>query len=50
MVPADQRADADTTTFIDLRRILHDVDPAAEWRQAYAEAGRWCGPTSGTRG
>ncbi|MFE9386477.1 S41 family peptidase [Streptomyces sp. NPDC007025] len=40
VVPADQRADADTTTFIDLRRILHDVDPAAEWRQAYAEAGR----------
>ncbi|MBQ1160001.1 PDZ domain-containing protein [Streptomyces sp. A73] len=40
VVPADQQADSDTTTYIDLRRILHDVDPAAEWRQAYAEAGR----------
>ncbi|MGP3989513.1 S41 family peptidase [Streptomyces sp. 3N207] len=40
VIPADQQADSDTTTYIDLRRILHDVDPAAEWRQAYAEAGR----------
>ena len=39
-VPADENADADSTTRIDLRRILHDVDPAAEWRQSYAEAGR----------
>ncbi|MFF9559396.1 S41 family peptidase [Streptomyces albus] len=40
VVPAEQQADSDTTTYIDLRRILHDVDPAAEWRQAYEEAGR----------
>ena len=33
-------ADADTTVHLDLRRILHEVDPAAEWRQAYEEAGR----------
>ncbi|WP_461013591.1 S41 family peptidase [Streptomyces daliensis] len=39
-VPSFETPDADSTTFIDLRRILHDVDPAAEWRQAYAEAGR----------
>ncbi|GAA4949832.1 hypothetical protein GCM10023238_15160 [Streptomyces heliomycini] len=26
--------------WIDSRRILHEADPAAEWRQAYAEAGR----------
>ncbi|MFI5807542.1 S41 family peptidase [Streptomyces sp. NPDC051561] len=39
-VPATERADNDTTVHLDLRRILHDVDPGAEWRQAYAEAGR----------
>jgi tricorn protease len=39
-VPATEIGDADTTTWIDLRRILHQVDPAAEWRQAYEEAGR----------
>ncbi|MFE2041812.1 S41 family peptidase [Streptomyces sp. NPDC059477] len=39
-VPATETADSDTTTWIDLRRILHVVDPGAEWRQAYAEAGR----------
>ncbi len=39
-VPADESADANSTTHIDPRRILHDVDPAAEWRQAYEEAGR----------
>lgn len=39
-VPSGEHADADTTTHIDLRRIKHDVDPAAEWRQAYEEAGR----------
>ncbi|MBD0420552.1 PDZ domain-containing protein [Streptomyces sp. TRM S81-3] len=39
-VPATETGDADSTTWIDLRRILHQVDPAAEWRQAYAEAGR----------
>ncbi|WEH33922.1 PDZ domain-containing protein [Streptomyces sp. AM 4-1-1] len=39
-VPATEPGDTDTTVFLDLRRILHDVDPAAEWRQAYGEAGR----------
>ncbi|MDN0193793.1 S41 family peptidase [Streptomyces sp. S.PNR 29] len=39
-VPATEIGDADTITWIDLRRILHQVDPAAEWRQAYEEAGR----------
>ncbi|AQS69159.1 S41 family peptidase [Streptomyces pactum] len=39
-VPATEAGDADSTTWIDLRRILHEVDPAAEWRQAYDEAGR----------
>jgi tricorn protease len=39
-VPATESGDGDSTVWIDLRRILHEVDPAAEWRQAYAEAGR----------
>ncbi|GAA2589702.1 S41 family peptidase [Streptomyces lienomycini] len=39
-VPAAEVGDGDSTTWIDLRRILHEVDPAAEWRQAYDEAGR----------
>ncbi|MFD5004473.1 S41 family peptidase [Streptomyces mutabilis] len=39
-VPATEAGDSDSTTWIDLRRILHEVDPAAEWRQAYDEAGR----------
>ncbi|MDX2924827.1 MULTISPECIES: S41 family peptidase [Streptomyces] len=39
-VPASEVGDGDSTTWIDLRRILHEVDPAAEWRQAYDEAGR----------
>ncbi|RSS18758.1 peptidase S41 [Streptomyces sp. WAC05458] len=39
-VPATEAGDGDSTTWIDLRRILHEVDPAAEWRQAYDEAGR----------
>ncbi|WP_335938047.1 S41 family peptidase [Streptomyces sp. PTD5-9] len=39
-VPATEIADSDTTVYLDLRRILHEADPAAEWRQAYAEAGR----------
>ncbi|MFI5685969.1 S41 family peptidase [Streptomyces sp. NPDC051636] len=39
-VPSTESGDADTTTWIDARRILHSVDPAAEWRQAYEEAGR----------
>ncbi|GHJ02626.1 putative tricorn protease [Streptomyces olivaceus] len=39
-VPATEAGDGDSTTWIDLRRILHEADPAAEWRQAYEEAGR----------
>ncbi|MEV5083776.1 PDZ domain-containing protein, partial [Streptomyces sp. NPDC056159] len=39
-VPSTEIGDSDTTTWIDLRRILHVVDPAAEWRQSYEEAGR----------
>lgn len=40
VIPADQSSDDDSTTCVDLRRILHDVDPGAEWEQAYDEAGR----------
>ncbi|MFI5757566.1 S41 family peptidase [Streptomyces sp. NPDC051569] len=39
-VPATETGDSDSTVYLDLRRILHDVDPEAEWRQAYEEAGR----------
>jgi tricorn protease len=39
-VPATESGDSDTTVWIDLRRILHEVDPTAEWRQSYEEAGR----------
>ncbi|WP_435846618.1 S41 family peptidase [Streptomyces chrestomyceticus] len=39
-VPATEPPDADSTVHLDPRRILHDVDPPAEWRQAYDEAGR----------
>ncbi|MDQ0991408.1 S41 family peptidase [Streptomyces sp. V3I7] len=39
-VPATEPGDSDTTVWIDLRRIRHVVDPPAEWRQAYEEAGR----------
>ncbi|KUN37837.1 peptidase S41 [Streptomyces longwoodensis] len=39
-VPSTETGDGDTTVWIDLRRILHEVDPGAEWRQSYAEAGR----------
>ncbi|MFJ3337710.1 S41 family peptidase [Streptomyces sp. NPDC086766] len=39
-VPSTEVGDSDSTTWIDVRRILHVVDPAAEWRQAYEEAGR----------
>ncbi|MGW0421621.1 S41 family peptidase [Streptomyces sp. NPDC003015] len=38
--PATESGDSDSTVWIDLRRILHEVDPAAEWRQSYEEAGR----------
>ncbi|MBK3586405.1 PDZ domain-containing protein, partial [Streptomyces sp. MBT57] len=39
-VPAAEPGDTDSTVYLDLRRILHEVDPGAEWRQAYEEAGR----------
>ncbi|OIJ67580.1 S41 family peptidase [Streptomyces mangrovisoli] len=39
-VPSSESGDSDSITWIDLRRILHEVDPGAEWRQAYEEAGR----------
>ncbi|HJX88419.1 MAG TPA: PDZ domain-containing protein, partial [Gemmatimonadales bacterium] len=39
-VPSNEPGDSDSTVYLDLRRILHEVDPAAEWRQAYGEAGR----------
>ncbi|MET8787848.1 S41 family peptidase [Streptomyces sp. NPDC004589] len=39
-VPSTESGDADSTVWIDVRRIMHEVDPGAEWRQAYAEAGR----------
>ncbi|MBL1107293.1 PDZ domain-containing protein [Streptomyces sp. 5-8] len=39
-VPSTEIGDSDTSVWIDLRRILHEVDPPAEWRQAYDEAGR----------
>jgi tricorn protease len=39
-LPATEPGDTDSTVFLDLRRILHEVDPGAEWRQAYGEAGR----------
>ncbi|WP_344177605.1 S41 family peptidase [Streptomyces albidochromogenes] len=39
-VPATETGDTDSTVYLDLRRILHQVEPEAQWRQAYAEAGR----------
>ncbi|MFE9572151.1 S41 family peptidase [Streptomyces sp. NPDC006692] len=39
-VPATESGDSDSTVYVDLRRILHEVDPALEWSQAYDEAGR----------
>ncbi|GHD34544.1 S41 family peptidase [Streptomyces galbus] len=39
-VPSTETGDGDSTVWIDLRRILHEVDPGAEWRQSYEEAGR----------
>ncbi|MGW7002003.1 S41 family peptidase [Streptomyces sp. NPDC054933] len=40
VVPAYERGDDDSTVLLDMRRILHEVHPAAEWRQGYEEAGR----------
>ncbi|NXY98425.1 PDZ domain-containing protein [Streptomyces sp. BR123] len=39
-VPATEAGDGDSTVYLDLRRIHHEADPAAEWRQAFEEAGR----------
>ncbi|WP_435866133.1 S41 family peptidase [Streptomyces xinghaiensis] len=39
-VPSNDLPDTDTIVHLDLRRIMHEADPGAEWRQAYAEAGR----------
>ncbi|MEX0171921.1 S41 family peptidase [Streptomyces sp. LMG1-1-1.1] len=39
-VPATEPGDGDSTVYLDLRRILHEVVPGAEWRQAFDEAGR----------
>ncbi|WP_037682744.1 S41 family peptidase [Streptomyces griseus] len=39
-VPSTESGDSDSTVWIDLRRILHQADPGAEWRQSYEEAGR----------
>ncbi|RSO07014.1 peptidase S41 [Streptomyces sp. WAC 06783] len=43
LVPADRRPSKDedsTNITVDLARIRHTLDPAAEWRQMYDEAGR----------
>ncbi|MFD3452690.1 S41 family peptidase [Streptomyces sp. NPDC058691] len=40
VVPAYEPGDMDSTVYVDMRRVLHEADPPAEWRQAYAEAGR----------
>ncbi|MBD0837604.1 S41 family peptidase [Streptomyces sp. TRM68416] len=44
VVPSDRRAsgdeDSDTNVTVDLGRVRQTVDPAAEWRQMYEEAGR----------
>ncbi|QKW10822.1 PDZ domain-containing protein [Streptomyces sp. NA04227] len=39
-VSAVDPGDPDSTVWIDLRRIMHEVHPPAEWRQAFDEAGR----------
>ncbi|MFJ9584959.1 S41 family peptidase [Streptomyces acidicola] len=45
VVPSDRRAssdeDSDTNITVDLSRVRQTVDPAAEWRQMYDEAGRF---------
>ncbi|NUL14143.1 S41 family peptidase [Streptomyces lunaelactis] len=44
VVPSDRRPsrdeDSDSNITVDLSRVRRDVDPAAEWRQMYDEAGR----------
>ncbi|MDB1087278.1 S41 family peptidase [Streptomyces sp. ACA25] len=39
-VPATELPDVESTVHVDLRRIVHHVDPGAEWRQSFEEAGR----------
>ncbi|MCM2579100.1 S41 family peptidase [Streptomyces meridianus] len=39
-VPATEPGDGDSTVRLDLRRIMHQANPAAEWRHAFEEAGR----------
>lgn len=39
-VPGDDDHDGDTSVTVDLTRIRRTLDPAAEWRQMYDEAGR----------
>ncbi|MFD8597446.1 PDZ domain-containing protein [Kitasatospora sp. NPDC059646] len=40
IVPADQKADDDEDSAVDLDRIRVTVDPTAEWRQMFDENGR----------
>ncbi|WP_329457419.1 S41 family peptidase [Streptomyces sp. NBC_01497] len=40
VVAATGDADGDGSVHLDLRRILHEADPRAEWRGAFEEAGR----------
>ncbi|WP_307865581.1 S41 family peptidase [Streptomyces montanisoli] len=40
VMSATDANDSDGSAYLDLRRILHDADPEAEWRQAFDEAGR----------
>ncbi|MFE1949354.1 S41 family peptidase [Streptomyces sp. NPDC059524] len=44
LVPSDRRPahddDSDTNITVDLARVSQTLDPAAEWRQMYAETGR----------
>ncbi|MCH0568204.1 PDZ domain-containing protein [Streptomyces sp. MUM 136J] len=44
VVPSDRRAsgdeDSDTNITVDLGRVRHLLDPAAEWRQMFEETGR----------
>ncbi|TNM26700.1 peptidase S41 [Streptomyces sedi] len=40
VVSATDSTDSDSAVRIDLRRIVHVAEPAAEWRQSFDEAGR----------
>ncbi|WP_228084144.1 S41 family peptidase [Streptomyces profundus] len=40
VVSATDSTDSDAAVRVDLRRIVHVADPAAEWRQSFEEAGR----------